>query len=90
MIIGRIRGYLGNTTLPLIEALCRLGEPFVDAAIDTDTGLIVPLDPALGKNLIPYGSTHLVKVVNTLNASGFYAHDVEAFARAVSNYARKN
>ena len=51
-----------SQTLPLIESLRRLGEPFVDVGIDTETGLIASLDPALGQNLIPYGSTQLVKV----------------------------
>ena len=64
-----------SQTLPLIEALRRLGEPFVDVAIDTESGLIVPPDPALGKNLIPYGSTHLVKVAQAEGWQQLYFDD---------------
>lgn len=67
-----------NQTLPLIEALRRLEEPFVDVAIDTESGLMVPPDPALGKNLIPYGSTHLVKVAQSEGWQQLY-FDSEAF-----------
>jgi hypothetical protein len=64
-----------SQTLPLIEALRRLGEPFEDVGLDTETGLIVPLDPALGKNLIPYGSTQLVKVAQAEDWQQLYFED---------------
>lgn len=75
-----------SQTLPLIEALRRLGEPFVDVAIDTESGLIVPPDAALGKNLIPYGSTHLVKVAQAEGWQQLYFDDatfrVDAWLRS--------
>lgn len=48
-----------SQVLPLVEALRALGEPFVDVGVDFETGLMSPVE---GKNLIPYGSTHLVKI----------------------------
>lgn len=51
-----------SQTLPIIEALRHQGEPFVDVGIDVQSGLLSPLDPEIGKDVIPYGSTHLVRV----------------------------
>jgi len=55
-----------SQTLLLIEALSRLGEPFVDVAVDTETGLLTEVPEELGTDLIPYGSTYLVKVAQQL------------------------
>lgn len=45
--------------LPLVMALRELGEPFVDVGLDFQSGLMSPVE---GTDLIPYGSTHLVKI----------------------------
>jgi hypothetical protein len=55
-------GIRTSQVLPLVAALRRQGEPFVDVGLEQGTGLIAPIDPGLGLNLIPYGSTLLVKV----------------------------
>jgi ATP-grasp domain, R2K clade family 3 len=66
-----------SQTLPLIQALRRLGEPFVDVAVNTENGLLVPPNPALGKNLIPYGSTHLMKVAQAEGWQQLYFDDAK-------------
>lgn len=56
---NKVSSYL---VLDLVNALRRLNEPFVDVGIDAETGLLTKVDPSLGQDLIPYGSTYLSKV----------------------------
>lgn len=52
-----------SQVLQLVDALNRQGEPFVDAAVDQELGLLTPTE---GHDLIPYGSTWLTTVAENL------------------------
>lgn len=64
-------------TLPLINALKELDEPFVDVGVD-HLGPLHPVDPSLGVDLIPYGSVSLMKTAQQNGWKHFY-HDDTTF-----------